>query len=1213
MLIEQHNAHSNLVFALEQQLKGSRESLSRLQHQWDQRKLLYGRQLAECQQQENLIEKLTKQRDALRAQHEAFLEQMGKAFLGPLSQLQVADFEEIRSYRAPPESVVQVTDALCDLFHRETGWASAKQLLCTEDFYQELVVFPKEKMTDSEMIKLSLALKAPGMSDAALRAVSIPAASLAAWLWAVLCYGLAQRRGLPTGLLLRQVEATLAREQARLAHYHFQAQEILKYDLSLSKKLEDAQAAHRHVVENLHQAKCGQYHKWPIKAALLTPMDSWTTELQVTSPSQSAHPRFHFCTTAPTLCFSLSHSALRPLPSSLPARPSNGALPTGLHTLWSLPLQKLKGHCTTVLGDALLCSAAVVYLGPFPPARRQELLDKWLALSRGCQETLGPDDVAQALKQTQKSVVMPPKNPLLSTRSPFSLLSLLSSKSQQFQWDRDLKPQAKSARLAGLLLRSHTHYFSCRWPLLLDPSNQALIWLNPLPLEETRCSAPGPTEGRGKGFKRNQGKEPKEEDTEEEDVDSDEECEKTKEQEAEERGNEEEQEEKEQEEDEEEEETERQEPVTQAPPPPHLHIFSGSDPELGPQLREAAASGQPVLLTNMELGLECPELQWLLQREQLSPPQVQPGFCLYLSTALCLSALEKVLGCELLKGLNVLDLGMNMEILEEEMLHEILCVECPELESHWQDLKIRFLDTWEAVEAAEERLLTMLLLQNSKHQKPAKFLRGIVRAQAGLCQLRVHCEELEELRLQEAASCAPYRRVVWHGMAIVKALSPLQNLLPLFCVSPENCLAATRRALNSMKREIHHREELPCHLLQLKRQLTRQLLGSAVATLGLTQVPLVGALGALAVLRMARKAPELERLALWPGLAASPSTDHRKLVSGVARPAWLGPRAWHECGVLELLPPFAGLCASLAGHSSVWQAYLSLPSTVLGPAPGPGTDPLSLLQKLILWRVLRPECLASALAAFTTSILGRPLDENLGTSTIPFEQSQATQPVLILLPPPGHPTASLHPLTVIQKLAAKHEQVCTQPLSHRATELLRAGMGCGAPLPAFSWIFLDYSGTFEVICGGQKHLEVIALGSEAWDPVSAVVGTLRQAMHKGHWLVLENLVSDLELELPLAQQVSRNVATVHRDFRLWLIVSAEAVASLPAILTQHSMPVFWDQSLELGHVLVDSVELAQQGLSVQPPARVLPLLLLHGLLLHRQLYGMKLQAHRGRW
>lgn len=327
-------------------------------------------------------------------------------------------------------------------------------------------------------------------------------------------------------------------------------------------------------------------------------------------------------------------------------------------------------------------------------------------------------------------------------------------------------------------------------------------------------------------------------------------------------------------------------------------------------------------------------------------------------------------------------------------------------------------------DCVQERLLLMLLLQNPKHQKPVKFLRDMVRAQAELCQLRVHREELEDLKLREVALWAPYRRVVWHGMAIIKALSALQNLLPLFRTSPENWLAATKQALNSMKqRETHQREDLPSHLLQLRTQLTRQFLDSTVATLGLTQLPLVGALGALALLQVARKAPLLERLALWPGLAASPSTGYSKPGPGVARPAWLGLRAWHECGMLELLPPFAGLRASLAGHSNVWQAYLSLSSTVLGPAPGPGPDALSLLQKLILWRVLRPECLAGALADVTTSLLGRPLDENLGACTIPFERSQATQPMLILLPPPGHLTATLHPLTVIQKLAAEHEQV----------------------------------------------------------------------------------------------------------------------------------------------------------------------------------------------
>lgn len=324
----------------------------------------------------------------------------------------------------------------------------------------------------------------------------------------------------------------------------------------------------------------------------------------------------------------------------------------------------------------------------------------------------------------------------------------------------------------------------------------------------------------------------------------------------------------------------------------------------------------------------------------------------------------------------------------------------------------------------QERLLLRLLSKNPTNQNLGKFLRDMVRNQAELCQLRAYLEELEDLRLQEMVQWVPYQHVAQHGIAIIRALSPLQDLLPPFRMSPENWLAATKQALSSMKQcENHPGKDLPSHLLQLKTQLTRQLLGSTVSALGLTHMPLVGALGALALLCEVRKAPHLERLALWPGLEASPSTGSSRPVPGVARPAWLGLRAWHECGMLELLPPFAGLRVSLAGHSSVWQSYLSLSSTVLGPTPGPGPNLLSLLQKLILWRVLRPECLASALADFTTSLLGRPLDENLSPSTIPFEHSQATQPLLVLLPPPSHPTATLNPLAVIQKLAAQHEQV----------------------------------------------------------------------------------------------------------------------------------------------------------------------------------------------
>lgn len=158
---------------------------------------------------------------------------------------------------------------------------------------QELVFFPKEKLTDAELIKLNKALKAPGLSDKALRSVSIPVANLAAWLWAVLHYGMAQRRGLPTGLLLRQVEAALAREQARLGQLQFQIDDLLEEILSLTKKLEEAQASHNLAMETLNQAQGGQFHKWPIRSLLLTPIHTWTEQLQVTSPSQMSLP-FHF-------------------------------------------------------------------------------------------------------------------------------------------------------------------------------------------------------------------------------------------------------------------------------------------------------------------------------------------------------------------------------------------------------------------------------------------------------------------------------------------------------------------------------------------------------------------------------------------------------------------------------------------------------------------------------------------------------------------------------------------------------------------------------------------------------------------------------------------------------------------------------------------------------------------------------------------------------
>lgn len=71
--------YSHLVHNCSHNLGLCSQNLSTFHQQLEQGKLLYKQQLAECRQQENLVENLTKQWDALRAQHEAFLEQVSSS------------------------------------------------------------------------------------------------------------------------------------------------------------------------------------------------------------------------------------------------------------------------------------------------------------------------------------------------------------------------------------------------------------------------------------------------------------------------------------------------------------------------------------------------------------------------------------------------------------------------------------------------------------------------------------------------------------------------------------------------------------------------------------------------------------------------------------------------------------------------------------------------------------------------------------------------------------------------------------------------------------------------------------------------------------------------------------------------------------------------------------------------------------------------------
>ena len=71
-----------------------------------------------------------------------------------MARLNERDFEEIRTYRAPPISVVLVVEAVCILFQEQPSWENGQILLHRENFFQDLEFFDKENISQSNYRKV---------------------------------------------------------------------------------------------------------------------------------------------------------------------------------------------------------------------------------------------------------------------------------------------------------------------------------------------------------------------------------------------------------------------------------------------------------------------------------------------------------------------------------------------------------------------------------------------------------------------------------------------------------------------------------------------------------------------------------------------------------------------------------------------------------------------------------------------------------------------------------------------------------------------------------------------------------------------------------------------------------------------------------------------------------------------------------------------------
>ncbi|XP_077782912.1 dynein heavy chain domain-containing protein 1 isoform X3 [Podarcis muralis] len=1066
--------HTRDVRFLQQKLVKIKEQVICSQREVQREQEVLKQQEKECELYEARIDALTKERDALEKGRELAMRKVNKDYKEALAMLRVQDVEELRSYRQPPETVVMVTDILCLMFEQEPGWENAKLLLNRDNFYEDLVFYPKDSLTTELFEALGRAVTHERISENSISSASQAAAALFQWISATYWYHWALLDWQPTIARLKYCDAQINAEKVELGDRRLHSEYLRDATQLRIKELKQKQERQEKLMHQLTHSLQAKEEATTVESSVAEHMASWTTVTR-----------------------------------------------------------NLESQRTTLYGDALLSAASLSYLGPFPPQRREELLEKWQAVCAGAWGPLGPDDVRRLL---QKELPCPGpashSGLLLAVQQPLHLASLLSSPPEQRLWDRVHKPKVPSSRLAGMILLSSIHSQAHRWPLLVDPDKQAYLWLlTSRAMEEADSQVYAISDLVPDMVEQGSSIEIAED---------------------------------------------------------NLEVLSLTDPDLEQNLCKAAGLGTPVLLTDFEKNVPwCPALEELMQKESFGGAlhsksvedlaQVPPCFRLYLYTELPLEALAAEVDHELLKSLNVIDLSLSQEALEELLLVEVLRAERKEILKNQQALQFGILQLEGKLEATEEELVALIAQPQRSLLEEENFMPMVRLLQTQIQALHATHQHMVSQHQDQAALCSKYRMVPRLGVALHLALQQVCRLHPSYSFPSSVCMARVRQALLSTKRqESTKQESLESRLLELSKAVLHQCLTEAVPCLREMDRLLYLFLGAVATLKVSGEVTPLEWLAFCQGLQEPAAKELLQPPAGVPRPSWVSAEAWEECGLLENVPGFQGLQASLAGQAAQWQEYFRLRSTMVGLALCPSHAHLRPFQRAVLWRILCPSAMSSVVSALTTCSLGWSLTEEMAI-TYPYSYSRANKPIIFHTPSARSPGCFMHPLLWIQQMATQR--------------------------------------------GRGGSVVVISFGTP--DACKRVWRTLPICSKRGKWLVLTNCHLQEHWDPDLLQLLDQLVKSsgkapgggleIHTKFRLWLITAADAPHSMPELLKRSATSLFCDMPLELKGILARSHYWLQGRTQNLDTEQRLPLLALYGVLLYRQTYAQWTQAETYLW
>ncbi|XP_071833092.1 dynein axonemal heavy chain 6-like isoform X4 [Apostichopus japonicus] len=358
------------------------QQLSRDQEAVDQVKTIVEEQEATMKRETQLVQDYA---DQAEKDLESVLPALEDA-TAALDALQKSDISEIRVYNKPPVLVMHVMSAVCVLMKQKPDWKTAKHLLNDAGFLNDLVNYEKDLVSDKVFSRLKKYTQMPGFEPDKVGQVSLACKSICQWVLALEHYVEVKKMVKP-----RQKRVEEAKEALNLALESLQEKQAslakIQGHLRVLQEQYDDSVAQR---ESLRERKV-------------------TTQLRLQRAS--------------ILITALADEKVR----------------------WVASLSNLEGKLQGIVGDTLISSSSIIYLGVFTAPYRREMISHWW------------DSCTKMNIPVSKD---------------FTLTSTMAEANTIREWQNEGLPQDNHSTENAIFVKE-----GHRWPLMIDPQGQAIKWI----------------------------------------------------------------------------------------------------------------------------------------------------------------------------------------------------------------------------------------------------------------------------------------------------------------------------------------------------------------------------------------------------------------------------------------------------------------------------------------------------------------------------------------------------------------------------------------------------------------------------------------------------------------------------------------------------------------------------------------------------------------